>query len=126
LLALELVLNIITESTKLEAFVCSLVIYLFVKLVFLVIELLQYVLFSFNPRCNLLIESTLLGLEICPRCIKVLITFYDPITYLFMDTVLNCVHSVLRDTELIPVVLLHLSDLLLKVFFQQSQLVFKL
>ena len=96
------------------------------KLVLLIVKLLQDVLLSFNASCNLLIESTLLHLEICSSRIKVLITLDDSIADFFMDTVFDSVHPFFCIAELIPVVLLHLPDLFFKVLFEKSKLIFKL
>lgn len=117
MLSLKLILDIVTEGTKLQAFIGALVINLFVKLVLLIIKLLQYVFFTVNTSLYLVIESTLLILQIRTHHQNRFIAFHNTVLDLLVDAVFNSVHAILGNLEFISVVFTHLSDLFFEVLF---------
>ena len=118
MLPLQLIFDVISEGTKLKTLISPFVINLLVKLVFLIVKFLQDVLLSVNASLHLLVESSLLVVEVCPHNKNCLVTFNNAVFNFLMNASFNAIHPVLCDPEFVAVVLSHKSDLLLELLLE--------
>ena len=125
-LSLKLILHVVSEGAELQALVCALIIYLLMKFVLLIVQLLQNVLFTVDTSLHLIVKSALLILQISAHDQNGLVTFDNAVLDLLMNAGFNSVHSFLRDLKLVSIVLTHFPDFLLKILLKESELVLKL